>query len=278
MSNPSPPITDALISNIRNQSRCLVAFSGGVDSAVVAKAAMEALGPNHCLAVTAVSPSLAEREQQIAVTVAKQIGIGHRLIETHEMDQSQYRANDGQRCFYCKSELYQKLTEIANKENFSAILNGTNSDDQTDYRPGLEAAEKFNVRSPLVDCGIDKKRVREVAKAWDLMVWDKPASPCLASRVAYHEVVDPKKLKMIELAEDWLLENGFREIRVRFHAGALARVEVSLGDLGRFLDDHFRETFLSRLKKIGFRYVTIDLEGFRSGNLNTALPTYQINN
>lgn len=263
-----------LTERIQSYGRCVVAFSGGVDSSVVAKAALMALGRENCWAVTAVSASLARRELKIATQVAKQIGIPHRLIETNEQSNPDYIANDGNRCFHCKSELYGQI-----RNQFGAewtLLNGTNLDDLAEYRPGLKAAEEFAVGSPLAECQFSKADVRALAKAWKISVWDKPAAPCLASRVAYNESVDSKKLSMIEQAEDWLIENGFFEMRVRYHPDAIARVEVSSSDLPRLINETTREELVRTLKQIGFQRVTLDLEGFRSGNLNESLSLVQL--
>ena len=265
-----------LVERISKFKSVIVAFSGGVDSCVVAQAAFKALGIERAIAAIAVSPSLARRELKIAEKVAREIGIDLQFIQTEEFDNPEYVANDGRRCFHCKTELYTHLKALANRTGIETLLNGTNLDDFSDYRPGLQAADQFNVVSPLSDCKLSKSDVREIARAWGLPVWNKPASPCLSSRIAYHESVEPAKLRMIESAEDWLLEKGFLEMRVRYHAGDLAKVELLEHDLPSLLSGELRSEMISTFKEIGFKHVTVDLEGFRSGSMNAGLPLVQI--
>ena len=260
--------SEKLINRIKTLGPCIVAFSGGVDSSVVSKAAVLALG-SKAKAAIAVSPSLAEREYSTAQKVADQIGIELLVIHTEELASPGYRANAGDRCFFCKDELYSKIRNQFESANGIVVLNGTNIDDLGDYRPGLQAANNHNVVSPLVDCQLGKQRVREIAKKWGLSVWNKPAAPCLASRIAYHETVDAEKLKMIERAEELLFQNGHSDVRVRFHANETARIEVPASELSHLLIH--RESIIRRFKEIGFNYVTIDLEGLRSGNMNQLL-------
>lgn len=265
-----------LVERISKFKSVIVAFSGGVDSCVVAQAAFKALGIERAIAAIAVSPSLARRELKIAEKVAREIGIELQFIQTEEFDNPEYVANDGRRCFHCKTELYTHLKALANRTGIETLLNGTNLDDFSDYRPGLQAADQFNVVSPLSDCKLSKSDVREIARAWGLPVWNKPASPCLSSRIAYHESVEPAKLRMIESAEDWLLDKGFLEMRVRYHAGDLAKVELLEHDLPSLLSGELRSEMISTFKEIGFKHVTVDLEGFRSGSMNAGLPLVQI--
>lgn len=250
---------------------CAVALSGGVDSAVVARAAFESLG-DRALAVTAVSPSLAAEELTAARGVAARIGIRHEIVETAEHLREGYRRNDADRCFHCKTELYEHLAGLVARENLAVIANGANLDDRGDHRPGMVAAAQHAVRSPLIEAGFSKADVRALAAAWQLPIWDKPASPCLASRIAYGEEATPERMAMIEQAERLVRELGFRELRVRFHAGDLARIEVPLERISQLLDPQARERLARGLREIGFRFVTLDLEGFRSGNLNTLVP------
>lgn len=255
-----------LVDSLRRFESCVVAFSGGVDSAVVAKAAQLAVG-SRAVAVTGLSASLAEGEREQAAETAGQIGIEHRILRTGELANPSYTANAADRCFHCKSELYTQLKEFAAAWDGAVILNGTNLDDQGDYRPGGQAAQDFEVVSPLVECRIAKVGVRALAHLWGLPVWDKPASPCLSSRVAYGEEVTPERLQMIDAAEQFLRAHGFPVVRVRYHHGDLARVEVpreQLLDLFQLGMDRVA----ARLREIGFRFVTVDAEGFRSGNLN----------
>ncbi len=252
-------------------NRCAVAYSGGVDSAVVAKAAAVALG-DRAIAVTGVSSSLAAGELATARETAAQIGIAHHIIATNEFTNADYTRNAPDRCFHCKSELYQQLGVLAGDLEFHVILNGTNLDDLGDYRPGLQAATDRQVRSPLAECGLRKADVRRLAAAWQLPVWDKPASPCLSSRVAYGEAVTPARLSMIDQAEQFLREAGFPIVRVRYHRNDLARIEVPLNDLQRLLHPDLRQRLTTDFRHLGFKSVTVDLEGFRSGNLNTLVP------
>jgi uncharacterized protein len=259
-----------LIALLRPLESCVVAFSGGVDSAVVAKAAFLALG-DRAVAATGIGPAVAESELEIARDVARAIGVRHVELPTDEISRPGYIANAPDRCFHCKSELYIVLAQYASKHDISAIANGTNVDDLGDYRPGLMAATEHKVLSPLVDCHLDKQAVRDLARHWNLPVWDKPAQPCLASRIAYGEQVTPERLTMIEEAERLLHDLGFRIVRVRYHEGDLARIEVPTEELPRLLSAEVHRQVTTTLKELGFRHVTVDLAGFRSGSLNAAL-------
>ena len=261
---------DALMASLRKLESCAVAFSGGVDSAGVAKAAALALGA-RAVAVTAVSPSLAAEERETARVVARQIGIRHVELPTAELAKPAYVQNAPDRCYHCKSELYTELGRRLAELGVAAIVNGTNADDLGDWRPGLKAGAEHQVRSPLAECGIGKARVRELARYWNLPVWDKPASPCLASRIAYGEEVTPQRLAMIEAAERFLTQQGFSPLRVRYHRGDLARIEVPLALLPRLSDDALRQSILDELGRLGFKFVTFDLAGLRSGSLNRLL-------
>lgn len=266
---------DELLGNLRGLEGCAVAFSAGVDSAVVAKAAQLALG-QRAVAVTAVSPSLAEGELDEARRVAAEIGIRHLELATHEAARAEYVANGPDRCYHCKRELYTELGELCEKLDLGVVVNGVNADDAFDYRPGLQAATEHRVRSPLLECGIDKATVRQLAREWQLSVAEKPAAPCLASRLAYGEEVLPERLEMIDRAEQWLRAEGFPVVRVRYHHGDLARIEVPLDDLERLLEADRRQRVGERLREFGFRYITFDLEGFRSGSQNELLPVEQL--
>lgn len=268
--------TESLLALLRQSGRVAVAFSGGVDSAVVARAAYEACG-ERAFAVTAVSPSLASGELENARQIASQIGIRHRVIETHEFRQGEYVQNAGNRCYFCKSELYSQLESLALDEPFDLIVNGANADDVGDHRPGMIAAAEHRVRSPLLEVGLTKGEVRELAREWGLSVWDKPASPCLSSRIAYGVEVTPERVARIDAAEQWLRERlGLRELRVRLESGDLARIEVPRSELPRLTAHELIEAVTAQLKSLGFRYVTLDLEGFRSGSLNAALPLVEL--
>ncbi len=275
MSFLSPELTksrDNLLAILAGYGRVAVAYSGGVDSAVVAKAAQLADGDN-AMAVTAVSPSLAAGELEAAAELAQQIGIRHEIVRTEEFQNADYLANPFNRCFFCKTELYTRLMELAPHWNIDVLANGANLDDQGDHRPGLQAAKDFQVRSPLVEAGLNKSAVRELAKHWNLPVWDKPASPCLSSRIAYGIAVTPERVRKIDQAEAFLRsEFGLRELRVRLEANELARIEVAEADLERVLSSTARQAIKQRFHQLGFRYVTIDLDGFRSGSLNAVVP------
>jgi pyridinium-3,5-biscarboxylic acid mononucleotide sulfurtransferase len=262
---------DRLIEALRGYGRVAVAYSGGVDSTVVAQAARIALG-DATVAVTAVSDSLAAGELEEAEALARQIGITHRVIRTEEFADPNYLRNNTDRCYFCKSELYGRLSGLLGSLNVDVIASGANTDDSGDHRPGMRAAGENHVRHPLQECGLGKAEVRALAKAWGLPTWDKPATPCLSSRVAYGEPVTPERVRMIDLAEQWLRAQGLRIVRVRYHKGDMARVEVPLDDLPRLIEPSVRSAMTREFRALGFKYVTIDLEGFRSGSLNAVIP------
>jgi len=250
---------------------CLVAFSGGVDSAVVAKAAHIALA-DQAVAVTGVSASLAEGELELARRVAASIGIRHETVCTTELSDQGYLANQPNRCWHCKTELYEQLQQLGALWNIPVIVNGANSDDLGDFRPGMQAAREHLVRSPLAECGIDKAGVRELAQLWNLEVWDKPATPCLSSRVVYGLEITPERLARIDAAEQILRGLGLSTVRVRCHHDELARLEVPAEALSKLCEEGTRANVVGRLRKLGFRYVTLDLEGFRSGSFQQLVP------
>jgi uncharacterized protein len=246
-------------------------MSAGVDSAVVAKAAQLALG-DQALAVTGTSASLASGELEQAQALAAQIGLRHEVISTGEFAQDAYVQNAPDRCYHCKTELYTQLSGLAAKFGMQVTVNGVNADDLGDYRPGLQAASEHDVRAPLAECGITKAEVRELAVDWGLSVWDKPASPCLSSRVAYGEEVTPDRLAKIDQAEQYLRSLGLRNVRVRYHRGDLARIEVPAEALATLASEEVRVALADHLRSLGFKFVTLDLEGFRSGSLNDLVP------
>ncbi|MFO0899286.1 MAG: ATP-dependent sacrificial sulfur transferase LarE [Pirellulales bacterium] len=260
-----------LLELIAGLGRVIVAYSGGIDSTVVAQAAQLALG-ERALAVTGVSASLAAGELDEARQIAARIGIRHEALPTDEFANPSYVQNAPDRCYHCKTELYSQLERLAERYPDAVILNGANLDDGGDYRPGLQAAAEHRVRSPLAECGFTKADVRALAVSWDLPTWDKPASPCLSSRVAYGEAVSPERLAMIDAAEQHLRSLGLRTVRVRYHAGDLARIEAPVEALAKLCEPVVREALLARLQELGFRYATLDLAGFRSGSLNDVLP------
>jgi pyridinium-3,5-biscarboxylic acid mononucleotide sulfurtransferase len=265
----------SLVALMSSLGSCAVAYSGGVDSAVVAKAAQLALGA-QAVAVTGRSASLAAGELEAASRVAELIGIRHVIVDTDEVGQVAYAANAPDRCFHCKTELYTQLEALAERLGTATIANGANTDDLGDYRPGMRAAANHRVRSPLAECGLDKAAVRQLARAWDLPVWDKPATPCLSSRIAYGEPVTPERLAMIDQAEQFLRGLGLGTLRVRYHKGDLARIEVPTEAIARLTEPETRERLLCELRRLGFSYVTLDLEGFHSGSMNRVLRSSQL--
>jgi len=259
---------DRLLEVLRGFGRVVVAFSGGIDSTVVANAAFLALG-DQAVAVTADSPSVPRRELEEAEQLAKQIGIRHRIVATEEFDDPDYVRNDGTRCYFCKSELYGRVESLLPELGDAVVCSGANLDDQGDYRPGLKAAAEHGVRHPLQEAGFTKADVRALARFWGLPTWDKPASPCLSSRLAPGVEVTTERTARVEAAEEYLRSLGYRECRVRLHEGELARIEVPAEGLARLADPVVREELARRFKELGFRFVTLDLEGFRSGSLNS---------
>lgn len=261
---------DRLVAFLADLKRVVVAYSGGVDSVVVAKAAQVALA-DAALAVTGVSSSLAAGELDDARRLAELIGIRHEIITTQEFAEPAYLANAPDRCYHCKTELYTRLEELLERFPDAVIVNGANLDDQGDYRPGMAAAREHRVRSPLLECWLTKADVRRLAALWELPVWDKPASPCLSSRIAYGEEVTPQRVAMIDRAEQFLRTRGLRELRVRYHKGDLARLEVPGDAIARLAEPALRREIADHLRALGFKFVTLDLEGFRSGSLNQLL-------
>ena len=261
---------------LRWMERVIVAFSGGVDSALVLKVSAEVLGPEKVLAVTADSESYPREELESAQEFARAVGLDgkHRIIRTEELSNPEYAANAPTRCFFCKDELYARLKEISEEENFQFILDGCNLSDQGDFRPGRAAAKKHGVRSPLIEAGLNKEEIREIAKNLGLSVWDKPALACLSSRIPYGEKVTKEKLSQVEQAESFLHALGFRQLRVRHHE-KIARIELEPEEISNFLQTEIREKVFQKFKEIGFLYVTLDLQGYRSGSMNEVLTLSQ---
>ncbi len=263
---------DSLIELISTLERVVVAFSGGLDSAFVLYASLQSLGSDNVLAVTGDSPSLARFEKECAARFMRSLNIRkrHLIIDTNEMQDEGYIANTIDRCFYCKNELYSKLVGIANQEGFSCVVDGCNASDIGDHRPGRRAAEKFSVRSPLLEVGLHKPEIREIARHEGLEIWDKPQTACLASRIPYGEIVTADKLSMIEKAEAFLRENGFRQLRVRHH-GKLARIELEEQGFELMTDAAIRKRIVDRFRDIGFTWISVDLKPFETGSMNISI-------
>jgi uncharacterized protein len=246
----------------------VVAYSGGVDSAYLAVIANQTLGA-RALSVTADSPSYPERHRQIAIDVARDFGLRHQIIHTSELDRPEYRANPSNRCYYCKHELYTHLSRLAAAHE-ATVVDGNNADDRGDHRPGRQAALEFGVRSPLDEVDLRKDEIRELSRRAGLPTWDEPASACLSSRIPYHSEVTDEKLRTIERAERALRALGFRVFRVRHH-DAVARIEIAREEMARTLDPGVNAAIVRELKAAGYRYVSLDLQGYRTGSLNEGL-------
>ena len=249
----------------------IVAYSGGVDSAFLAAIAHEVLG-DKALSVTANSPCLAPSELEDAIALATDQQIHYEIIETKETERDDYQANNPDRCFFCKDELYSHLIKFADQRGYAVITNGTNVDDLGDYRPGLEAAKQYGVRSPLVEADLTKQDIRDLSKEMGLPTWDKPAQACLSSRIPYGTMVTVEALTRIAKAEHFLRSKGFKQLRVRHH-DTVARIEIEPKDFLSLLDDPTRTEITEYFKSIGYSYVTMDMNGFRSGSLNEILTT-----
>jgi len=244
----------------------IVAFSGGTDSAYLAWVATSVLG-ERAQCVTADSPSYPSRHRAIATRLAREFALHHEFIATGEMERPEYRANEPDRCYYCKQELFTQLNGLARERGIAAVLDGANADDRGDYRPGRKAARELGVRSPLDDADLAKAEIRELSRRAGLPTWDEPASACLSSRIPYHSEVTPEKLAMIERAEDALIALGFRVCRVRHH-GEVARLELGPDEMARALEPATRDAIVRDLKAVGYRFITLDLQGYRMGSLN----------
>ena len=258
----------ALGETLASLGSVIVAYSGGVDSAYLAYVASRTLG-DRATAVTADSPSYPDRHRRLAVQIARDFGLRHEIIQTHELDDAEYRANPSNRCYFCKRELYTHLSRIA-AERDAVVVDGNNADDRGDYRPGRQAAREFGVRSPLDEVELTKSEIRELSRLAGLPTWDEPASACLSSRIPYQHEVTDEKLRAIEQAEDAVRALGFRVFRVRHH-DEVARIEIGRDEMPRALEPEVSTALVRALKALGYRYVSLDLQGYRTGSLNEGL-------
>src|SRR5215472_7313080 len=258
-----------LLEDLRHVPSLVVAYSGGVDSAYLAYAAHQVLG-DRMLAVTALSASYSQRDRREAEACAERFQVPHEFIHTSELSNPDYRANNPDRCFFCKDELFSQLDQLAAQRGFSAVAYGVNVDDQGDWRPGQRAAREHRVLTPLLDAGLTKADIRELSRRVDLPVWNRPASACLSSRIAYGLEVTPERLAVVEKGEEALRALGFRQFRVRHH-DTLVRLEIAPDELPRALTPEMAVKFVAIFKPLGFNFVTLDLEGYRSGSLNNHL-------
>ncbi|MBI3592485.1 MAG: ATP-dependent sacrificial sulfur transferase LarE [Nitrospirae bacterium] len=256
---------ERLLSILRDMQSVVLAFSGGVDSAFLLKAVKES--GILSLAVTAYSETMPETELRFAEDMARLLGVNHRVIKTDELSNPDFLRNPKDRCFYCKDELFSRLNDIGGSEGYRLVIDGSNVDDLSDWRPGRQAALKHGVRSPLTEAGLSKQEIREISKEMGLPTWSKPSSPCLSSRFPYGVEITRNALKRVERSEEFLKGLGFGELRVRSHHD-MARIEVQPAEIDRILEKGLRESVVKRFKEFGFKYVSIDLEGFRSGRFN----------
>lgn len=265
---------DHLYECLRNYEKVIVAFSGGVDSTFLAEASQHALG-EKALAVTAISDSYPIREMKAAQEIAKQIGIRFETVNTQELDLEGYASNPTNRCFFCKTELFDKLRPIAEKYNVGTIVYGAIPDDVGDHRPGMDAAKQMGIQAPLIDVDLTKDEIREISKVWDLPTWDKPAFACLSSRFPYGMRITRELLRQVDAAEQFLYDMGIRQFRVRHH-GELARIELEADEMNRFYKKETRDQINEHFYTLGYTHVTLDLQGYRSGSLNEGVTKTQV--
>lgn len=257
-----------LLKKFEEMEGVLIAFSGGVDSTLLLKAAT--LTSARVMAVTASSPTYPETEIAAAVQLARDLRVQHRIINTNEMEDPNFTANPTERCYHCKRELFATLRRLASEHHLKTIVDGANADDEEDFRPGRRAAREFGVRSPLQEVGLTKDEIRQLAKYFHLPNWDKPSMACLSSRIPYGQAITPEKLRQIAAAEEYLYQLGLKEVRVRHH-DTIARIEVNPAAFALFIDAAEREKIVKFFKGLGFTYISLDLEGFRSGSMNALL-------
>ena len=258
-----------LLTELRKLGSVAVAFSSGVDSAFLLYAAKEALG-NRVLAITATSPVFAHREHTESIEFCKTYGIQQLFYESDPLEKEHFRTNPKDRCYHCKKDLFTGLLELAQQQGFPHLAEGSNMDDLGDYRPGMKAVEELNVLSPLRDAGLYKSEIRTLSEHFGLPTWNKPSYACLASRFAYGEPIEKEKLQRIDTAEQYLIDHGFKQCRVRIH-GDLARIEVSSEDIPVIASDSFRVPLMKTMKELGFQYVSLDLQGYRTGSMNESI-------
>lgn len=263
-----------LFAILRSMDRVMVAYSGGTDSAYLAWAAGKVLG-DRALAITADSASIPESHKRDAEEFVKRFKLRHQYVDTHEFENPDYVKNDSSRCFHCKDELFTRLKEFGDKLGFENIVYGVNVDDTTDFRPGHRAAQEHGVRAPLLEARLTKQEIRELSKSEGLPTWDRPAAACLSSRIPYGTAVTRENVKLVESGEEALQQLGFSVYRVRYH-GELVRIEIGKDELARALDPVMAARFTELFRALGFRYVTLDLEGYRQGSMNEVLPSEQV--
>jgi len=270
MSSELAAKTKTLKEIFQSMEKVVVAFSGGVDSTLLLKVAYDSLGDDNVIAVTALSPLYPERELVGVKKLVRTLGARHRLIQSNELEIPGFSKNPPNRCYYCKKKLFGELLDLAKEESIPFVVEGSTLDDDKDHRPGRMAVHELGIRSPLREAGFTKAEVRELSNSLGLPTWDKPSFACLASRFPYGKEITDEGLKMVDAAEDYLFGLGFKQVRVR-HYGDLARIEILQEEMGRLMNGSLREDVVNRLKRIGYHYVTLDLQGFRSGSMNEVL-------
>jgi uncharacterized protein len=259
-----------LRSILKDMGKVVIAYSGGVDSAFLLKVATDTLGPSNIKAILAVSPTYPSREYDRALETATAIGVTVEIIHTKEVDDPKFINNPVNRCYFCKHELFSKIAEYIESGKYTNMIDGSNMDDLSDHRPGKKALQEKNVRSPLQEAEMTKEDIRAISKDLDLPTWDRDALACLSSRFPYGETIDLKKLQMVDNAENFLADLGFRNIRARHEKNSI-RIEVSSSQIKRIADDHIRMQIVSKMKELGYKYVSFDLEGYRQGSLNESI-------